>query len=110
VVPLMDGGLLATWVGDLIALIAIVISINTRVTARNTDKFDKIERDQKDLGDRVSRLETEVEHLPDVEFTHRLELSLTRLEGQILALDEKLKPVAAMAGRMQDVLLEGARK
>ena len=41
---------------------------------------------------------------------HRLELSLARMEGHIDRLDERLKPVAAISERMQELLIEQGRK
>ena len=41
---------------------------------------------------------------------HELQLSMTRMEGQMNTLDERLKPVAAIAERMQDLLIEQGRK
>lgn len=71
--------------------------------ARVEARVDKLERD-------VQRLADHVERLPNAEMMHRLELTLARMEGNIDKLDERLRPVAAIAARMQDVLIEQGRK
>ncbi len=58
----------------------------------------------------VQRLHDAVDQLPNAEMMHRLELSLARMEGHIDKLDERLKPVTAIAERMQDLLMEQGRK
>lgn len=57
------------------------------------------------VEDRVTLLQKDVEHLPDRDATHRLELAVMRLEGKMEAFDERMKPVAEMARRTQEHLL-----
>lgn len=66
---------------------------------------DKVER----LEDRTSKIEGEIVHLPDKDGAHRMELAIARLEGRLETMDERLKPVAAMAARMQDYVLENGK-
>lgn len=54
----------------------------------------------------VQRLRDKVEAMPNAAMMHRLELALARMEGHIDRLDERLKPVTAIAERMQDLLIE----
>jgi hypothetical protein len=56
------------------------------------------------------RLRDRVDGLPNADMMHRLELSLARMEGHIDRLDERLKPVAAISERMQELLIEQGRK
>jgi uncharacterized coiled-coil protein SlyX len=58
----------------------------------------------------VQRLRDKVEALPNASMMHRLELALARMEGHIDRLDERLKPVTAIAERMQDLLIEQGKK
>jgi hypothetical protein len=58
----------------------------------------------------VQRLRDKVAALPDAEMMHRLELSMVRMEGNISQIDERIRPVAAIAARMQDLLIEQGRK
>lgn len=59
---------------------------------------------------RLLKIEAEMPHLPDREQTHRLEIAVERLAGRMETLDERLKPVAAIGDRLQEFLLEQARK
>lgn len=59
---------------------------------------------------RLSRVESEIQHLPDKDVAHRLEMAIARLEGRMETMDERLKPVAAMASRVQEYMLEGTAR
>jgi hypothetical protein len=59
---------------------------------------------------RLLKAESDLAHLPDRTQTHRLELAVERLNGRMETLDERLKPVAAISDRLQEFLLEQARK
>jgi hypothetical protein len=73
---------------------------NGIVTMQRTieGRVDKIE-------DRVTKVEGEVTHLPDKEVTHRLELAMARFEGELGRMSERMKPLGAMADRIQDAVL-----
>lgn len=86
-------------------------------TAKDIKAVDKrvsdaiAERDRKidALEDRVSRIEGELRHLPDRATVHRMELSITEMKGDMKAIVERLTPVAAIADRLQEFLLEQAK-
>lgn len=59
---------------------------------------------------RLTKIESDLSHLPDREQTHRLEIAVERLTGGLAMLDERLKPVAAISDRLQEFLLEQARR
>ncbi|SIP95831.1 DUF2730 family protein [Bosea sp. TND4EK4] len=67
------------------------------------EKIDKVE-------DRVSALENEFRHLPDRGSVHTIQLSLAELKGEMRAMGEQLKPVAAISERLQEFLLEQAKR
>jgi hypothetical protein len=67
------------------------------------EKVDKVE-------DRVTRLENEFRHLPDRNSVHSIQLSLGDLKGELRAMGEQLKPVAAISERLQEFLLEQAKR
>ncbi|MGD9767842.1 MAG: DUF2730 family protein [Pseudolabrys sp.] len=56
--------------------------------------------------DRIAKMEATVEHLPDAQSTHKLEIAVTDLRGQIATLSERIKPVAAMADRIQEAMID----
>jgi hypothetical protein len=100
---------LANEYGGALALIGsfAVLLISTKFATRGdlSDVAKKVEI----LEGRVSTLEGEIAHLPDKEITHRLELSLVEMKGEMAAMNEKLRPVAATAMRMQELLMERPR-
>ncbi|SIP88823.1 Protein of unknown function [Rhizobium sp. RU35A] len=59
---------------------------------------------------RIQAIEGELKHLPDRETAHKLELALANISGRLDTLDERLKPIAATSGRLQEFLLEQAQK
>ena len=58
------------------------------------------------LEDRVTRLETEFEHLPSRDTTHRLEVAMGDLRTELSALSERIRPVSAMADRIQQAMID----
>ncbi|WP_246721468.1 Clp protease [Rhizobium leguminosarum] len=70
---------------------------------------------------RIQAIESEIKHMPDRETTHRIEMTMTTimgrldaqdavLAGRFEALDERLKPIQAIGERLQDVLVEQAKR
>lgn len=81
---------------------AAVSSLDAKFN-RSMEKIDKVE-------DRVAALENEFRHLPDRSSVHTIQISLADLKGELKAMGEQLKPVAAISERLQEFLLEQARK
>ncbi len=72
--------------------------VNLRVTAVAA-KVEIVE-------DRIAAVEGELKHLPDKDATHRLELALKEMQTEMGKLTERMKPIANMADRMQEAILE----
>jgi len=88
--------------GALWSLLQSPAKKNADALAKTNDKVEAMDR-------RVSTIESEMRHLPDRDATHRLEISIAELNGRLSTLDERLKPVAAISERMQELLLRGER-
>jgi hypothetical protein len=58
------------------------------------------------VEDKVTVVQNDLKHLPDKETTHRLELSISEMRTEMRGLTERMKPIGAMAERMQDAILE----
>lgn len=56
--------------------------------------------------DRITRVESDLQHLPDKEITHRLEMAIGDLRTEMRGMTERMKPIGAMAERIQERLLE----
>jgi hypothetical protein len=65
------------------------------------DRFQRVEN-------RVLKLEADFQHLPEREQVHRIELGLAELNGKFEVISERLKPVQAIADRLQELEFERA--
>ncbi|WP_315742785.1 MULTISPECIES: DUF2730 family protein [unclassified Bradyrhizobium] len=58
------------------------------------------------IKDRVTRVEADMAHLPDKDVTHRLEMALGAMQAEMRELNAKVRPISAMADRIQEVMVE----
>jgi hypothetical protein len=58
------------------------------------------------LEDRATRLEKDFEYLPSKDATHRLEVAIGELRTHVASLSERIKPVSAMADRIQEAMMD----
>ena len=119
------------WIVAANTAITLATSLYTFLTSRASKALAEIEKLAKSIGDdrerrkvadeavvarfslleqRMLKAEAAIEHLPDQQAAHRLELAVEKLNGRIETLDERLKPVAAISERMQELLLEQAKR
>lgn len=96
--------------GTVVSVITAMWTIFSGPSRKNTTKITEVEVILGKHEIEIQRLRDKVEGLPNAQMMHRLELSMTRMEGHIDRLDERLKPVAAIAERMQDLLIEQGHK
>ncbi len=104
----MDPATLNPWVVLAVGIIGLgstIWNIFSKPGARAQAAVDLLAGKVEAIEERLAVIETNMEHLPDRDATHRLELAIAKLEGRFDALDERLKPVAAMATRFQDYML-----
>ncbi len=107
----MDWGTAAQWGALLISIVALL-----RGELRSQDRDYKaeikgVERRFEHVENRVQIVETEVNHLPDKNLVHALQLSMVELKGQMAVVVERVGPIKAVAERMQELMLtEGVRK
>ena len=109
----LDIAPIIVWVAALSTLLSFSTAVWTLLTsgARKNDKRIADLTERAEMSERrLTRLEDQVTDLPNNATFHRLELSLTRMEGHIDRLDERLKPVAAIPDRMQELMLHEASK
>lgn len=122
----MDIGTAAQWGSFVVAFLALAYTINSARSKVSQDQLNKkasaddvavmhtrlevIATRLDGVEDRVTRAEGELEHMPDRDTTHRLEMAIARLEGRMETMDERLKPIAAVSLRLQDMAMEGRLK
>lgn len=58
------------------------------------------------LSGRVGVVEHDIQHLPDKDVTHRLELGLAAMQAEMRGLSEKIRPIGAMADRIQEAMID----
>jgi hypothetical protein len=63
-----------------------------------------------ELSQRLGSVETRLQHLPDKDSVHQLNIAVTEIRGLIGVQGEALKTVAATASRVESFLLEAARQ
>lgn len=114
------------WIGIAISLATLAYTILSSRSKANFSRVREIERKLNDkadgvsqaalagkvdiVEDRVTRVETDMKHLPGKDIAHKLEVSLTELSGRVEMLTERLVPVTAMASRIQEALIERVAK
>lgn len=114
----------APWIAILIAAASFLYPILNGRSKKIDARLDAIEAAQKHdreqaiirtaavkaesdlVKDRVVKLEADMAHLPDKDVTHRLEMTLAAVQTEMGRLSERVKPIAAMAERIQEVMVE----
>lgn len=101
---------------DWLGLIALLISVGTSIVLfvgsgakRNSAKLEKQEEKLTEHDRRIQRLESTLEHLPSRETTHKLELALEQIAGQLAVMDARLKPIEPAIYRLQEALVEKSK-
>lgn len=97
---------LLPWLSPIFAAAAIIISLVGNRSKAHGDRLAAIERRADVLEDRATKVESDMDHLPDKDVTHRLELTIGELRGEMRALTERIKPISAIADRIQDAVLD----
>lgn len=104
---------IAPWAAVILSAVALYMSIRNRRDDKETEKVGVVELQigtvagKLDLlQDRVIRVESELDHMPDKDVTHRLEVALKSVEAEMGRLSERMKPIAAMADRIQEVMVD----
>lgn len=109
----MDPSIVNPWVTMIAAVIAVAMTIYNLVSkpgekalAKVADVEARLVKVEADLGG----VHRDLEHMPDKDATHRMELLIGELKGELGIMAERLKPVSAIADRLQEFLLEQAKE
>jgi hypothetical protein len=60
--------------------------------------------------ERLIKLESDFQHLPEREQVHRIELAVEKLTGSLSVITERINPISALASRLQELEFERARE
>jgi len=99
----------APWIAILISLLALTYTIQDKRSNRHDARFGAMAEKIDHAEDRISRVEVELRHLPDHDTVNRLESTIEKLHGEVRVLAERVKPISAIADRVQEALLEKAK-
>ncbi|USP03558.1 DUF2730 family protein [Bartonella taylorii] len=93
-----------------LSLLLSVIAISGVLRAYFSSGAKEMLKDIVGLKERVQTLETEMDFLPDRDALQRLEVNMERLDGRLNTLSAQLQTVGAIGERLQEFLLENAKK
>lgn len=84
-----------------------LVSSGSRANAKRLDEHgDRLQSH----GNRLQALEMANQQLPSSKEFHDLDVRMTKLQGALEVLTERLKPVEAIAERLQEAMIIEARK
>lgn len=110
---MLDIALANGWLSLILSVIAVAGVLKGVISSgakENAADIAKLKTGQLELTTRLQGVEKDINHLPDKDAVQRLQLGIERLDGHLNTMSAQLKPVAAISERLQEVLLENARK
>lgn len=101
------------WTSLALALIALLGHAKGYFSSGEKTLGDRVKKAEGTLTEhdrRIQAVEGEIKHLPDRETTHRMELAMSEINGKLNVMAERLKPIEAIGERLQETLMEQARR
>lgn len=114
----------APWVAIAVSIASMLYAIITGRSKENDKRFAQLQEqvDKKAsmetvaiavgkldlLEDRATRIETNMDHLPDHQMVTTLQGMIGKLTGDVAVLSERIRPIASIADRLQEKILEQA--
>ncbi len=102
------GEALKDWIGAISGIIAIGSIFYTWVTSRataNSAALETIGKDMTVLARRVDKLDTEIQHLPDKDTVHKMEVAMAEIRGEIGQMSESAKATQRTVQRIENHLM-----
>lgn len=100
----MDVSPLKDWLG----LIALLISVGSSVVLFLKSDAKKAAETLSAHGSRIQRLEDQVQHLPDKDTVHKLQIDLTEMKGQMASMVKSSEATERATRRVEDFLMSKA--
>lgn len=110
--PLILSPLIA-WVGALSLLLNFALSLYSLLSSgsrANRTMLEAHEAALNTLEGRIAAVEQSLRILPSTGDLHKIELALSRMEGELGIMGQRLQPVAAIAERMQEMLIQQSKR
>lgn len=108
----MDPAQLNPWIVLLVGLFGIggtIWNIVSKPGSKALEEVEKVAEKVETVEERVAVLEAEMQHLPDRETTHAMELAFRDLKGEVAVLVERIGPIAKTSERLQEFLISQGR-
>lgn len=105
----MEQSILISWLGFAVSVIAVGTAILGPRSRASAEAHRGLEVRVASLDTDIAEIRRDIEHLPDVDATHRQELMIAEIKGKMDVLTERLKPVQDISSRLQEFLLEQAK-
>ena len=113
-----------TWIIAAMTVVNFIVLMKNLLSAgekKLEERVGKVEAKLIEHDRRIQTIEGDMKHLPDRETTHRIEMTMltiigrldaqdATLDGRFSAMDERLRPIQAIGERLQDALIEQAKK
>ena len=104
---------LLAWVGALSLLLNFGLSLWSLLNSgarQNRIKLDELDARLGRHETRLGGLEQTLRSLPSTGDLHKIELELSGMRGELGIMGQRLMPVAAIAERMQELLLQQSKR
>ncbi len=105
----MEWGNFAQVVSAMVAALALAVAIVGPRSRASADAHRALAEKVSGHDAELAAIRRDIEHLPDVDATHRQELMIAEIKGKMDVLTERLKPVQDISSRLQEFLLEQAK-
>lgn len=106
---MIDVSALKDWLG----LIALMISIGTSVvlfvgsgSKKNAEDIGKLDAKVDDHADRLSSIETNMQHMPSKETVTKLQVDMAAMKGQIDSIAKTSEATERATRRVEDFLMK----
>lgn len=96
---------LHSWLALVLSIIALSYNILSGRSKVASEKVAALTRRVDEAEARLTQIEADVKHLPSKDATHELQLAIVDLKGQVQILGERIKPVSAIADRVQEAII-----
>ena len=100
-----------TWsmISALVAGAAFALGLWNTLTKRPMREFDDLRRAARAHDERLTKVEAELEALPEAAQFHDMRVLMATIKGSIDVIAERIKPVEATLNRIQEAMLERDR-
>lgn len=106
----MEPGTIAQWASASVAVFAIIYTLVSARSRATKETVERIEQRLREAEQHLNQITGDIRHMPKANEVHQIMMSLTRIEGRLETMEERLKPLESITSRMQDYLIAGIGK